>query len=198
MALATNDLAAVQMAGGMGLVALVDAVVMGVAAIAFMAYIQPLLTVIAIAPLPLLAVLTRLLSARLHHRFKIVQEQFSHLTEFARATIASIRLVKAYNQEHAQGERFNTLGETYIQSNLRVAVVHGTLYPLAGLISNLSLLLAIYFRRSSDHNAIHHGRGFCSLHQLPVLADLADDGPGLGGQPLPARPHVPGTDPRTC
>jgi len=90
-------------------------------------------------------VLTRFLSARLHHRFKIVQEQFSHLTEFARATIAAIRLVKAYNQEHAQTERFNTLGEAYIQSNLRVAVVHGTLYPLAGLISNMSLLLAITF-----------------------------------------------------
>lgn len=145
MALATNDLAAVQMAGGMGLVALVDAVVMGIAAIAFMAYIEPRLTIIAILPLPLLAVLTRFLSARLHHRFKIVQEQFSLLTEFARATIAAIRLVKAYNQEHAQTERFNTLGEAYIQSNLRVAVVHGTLYPLAGLISNLSLLLAITF-----------------------------------------------------
>jgi ATP-binding cassette subfamily B multidrug efflux pump len=145
MALATNDLAAVQMAGGMGLVALVDAVVMGLAAIAFMAYIQPLLTLIAISPLPLLAFLTRFLSARLHHRFKKVQEQFSHLTEFARATIASIRLVKAYNQEEAQSERFNALGETYVQNNLKVAVVHGTLYPLAGLISNVSLLLAIYF-----------------------------------------------------
>jgi len=145
MALATNDLAAVQLAGGMGLVALVDAVVMGLAAIAFMAYIQPILTLIAISPLPLLAFLTRFLSARLHHRFKRVQEQFSHLTEFARATIASIRLVKAYNQEEAQSDRFNALGETYVQNNLKVAVVHGTLYPLAGLISNLSLLLAIYF-----------------------------------------------------
>jgi ATP-binding cassette, subfamily B, multidrug efflux pump len=145
MALATNDLAAVQLAGGMGLVALVDAVVMGFAAIAFMAYIEPLLTMIAIAPLPLLAVLTRFLSARLHRRFKKVQEQFADLTEFARATIASIRLVKAYNQEQAQAERFNALGETYISSNLKVAVVHGTLYPLAGLIANVSLLLAIYF-----------------------------------------------------
>jgi ATP-binding cassette subfamily B protein len=118
---------------------------MGLAAIAFMAYIQPILTLIAISPLPLLAFLTRFLSARLHHRFKRVQEQFSHLTEFARATIASIRLVKAYNQEEAQSDRFNALGETYVQNNLKVAVVHGTLYPLAGLISNLSLLLAIYF-----------------------------------------------------
>ncbi|MCX5864391.1 MAG: ABC transporter ATP-binding protein [Deltaproteobacteria bacterium] len=96
MALATNDLAAVQLAGGMGLVACADAAIMGIAALACMAYINPHLTLIAVIPMPLLALLTRVLSARLHRRFLKVQEQFSHLTEFARSTITGIRLLKAF------------------------------------------------------------------------------------------------------
>ncbi|MHB1184793.1 MAG: ABC transporter ATP-binding protein [Desulfobulbia bacterium] len=145
MALATNDLAAVQLAGGMGVVACADAAIMGIAALACMAYISPQLTLIAVIPMPLLAVLTRVLSARLHRRFLKVQEQFSHLTEFARNTITNIRLLKAYTQEAPQAEVFGRLGRQYQQDNLRLARVHGTLFPISGLVGNTSLLLVIFF-----------------------------------------------------
>ncbi len=145
MALATNDLAAVQLAGGMGVVACADATIMGIAALACMAYISPQLTLIAVIPMPLLALLTKVLSARLHRRFLKVQEQFSHLTEFARSTITSIRLLKAYTQEAPQAEGFNRLGRQYQQDNIRLARVHGTLFPISGLVGNTSLLLAIFF-----------------------------------------------------
>jgi ATP-binding cassette subfamily B multidrug efflux pump len=145
MALATNDLSAVQLATGMGIVALFDAVFMGLAAFGFMLYIHPVLTLIAVAPMPFLAFLTRTLSFRLHGRFKKVQEQFSVLTEFVRSSISSIRLVKAYNQEEYQGERFARMGETYVKNNVRVAVIYGVLFPVSGFISNLSMLLVMIF-----------------------------------------------------
>lgn len=145
MALATNDLSSVQLAAGMGLVAFVDAVFMGLAAIAFMAYIDPKLTLIAIAPMPLLALLTRILSSRLHRRFRKVQEQFSSLTEFARSAFTNIRLIKAYNQERPHCEEFGRMGETYVRDNLRLAVVYGTLFPISGLVANTSMLLVLFF-----------------------------------------------------
>lgn len=145
MALATNDLSSVQMAMGMGLVAAVDALFMGLAAFVFMAVIDYRLTLIAVAPMPFLAILTRLLSARLHRRFRTVQEQFSTLTEFVRSTFQSIRLIKAYNQQNRQAERFNGLGETYVRNNLKLASIYGTLFPLSGLIGNVSLLLVLNF-----------------------------------------------------
>jgi ATP-binding cassette subfamily B multidrug efflux pump len=145
MALASNDLAAVQMACGMGLIAFADAVFMSVATLGFMIYIHPTLTLIAISPMPILVILTKLLSARLHLRFTKVQEQFSRLTEFARASLASIRLIKAYTQEASQTARFDRLGRTYIRHNLKLAVVQGTLFPVSGFIANTSLVLVIYF-----------------------------------------------------
>ncbi|OGQ94296.1 MAG: multidrug ABC transporter ATP-binding protein [Deltaproteobacteria bacterium RIFOXYD12_FULL_57_12] len=145
MALSSNDLAAVQLACGMGLVAFVDAVVMSTAALAFMAYIHPGLTLIAVVPMPFLALLTRFLSGRLHHRFRKVQEQFSLLTEFARNSLSAIRLLKAYSQEQSQVHRFDRLGRAYIRDNLRLALVQGTLFPVSGLVANISLLLVILF-----------------------------------------------------
>jgi len=145
MALATNDLSSVQLATGMGLVAFVDAAFMGVAAIAFMAYIHPWLTVIAIAPMPFLAIITRYLSARLHRRFKKVQEQFAELTEFVRSTFSGVRLIKAYNQEEGQSERFERASKTYIHDNLRLSFIYGALFPVSGLLANTSLLLVLVF-----------------------------------------------------
>jgi ATP-binding cassette, subfamily B, multidrug efflux pump len=145
MALATNDLSSVQLATGMGGVAFVDAVFMGLAAFGFMLYINPRLTFIALGPMPILAFLTRTLSSRLHGRFKKVQEQFSVLTEFVRSTLSSIRLVKAYNQEEHQTLRFAQMGETYVRNNLKLAIVHGTLFPISGFIANFSMLLVLVF-----------------------------------------------------
>ena len=145
MALATNDLAAVQLAGGMGLVAFSDALVLSLAALSFMAYIHPGLTLIAIIPMPLLALLTRFLSGRLHKYFKKVQEQFSSMTEFVRTSINSIRMIKAYTLEGSRVERFDALGREYVLANIRLAKVQGTLFPVSGLIANSSMLLVLFF-----------------------------------------------------
>jgi len=143
MALATNDLAAVQLAAGMGLIALIDAIIMTGAVLVFMIYINPTLTLIALSPLPILAVLTKMLSNRLHKRFSRVQETFSELTELARSTVNAMRLVKIYSREVDQTANFDRLGRQYIKYNMQVATIQGLLFPVSGLVANGSLLLVV-------------------------------------------------------
>lgn len=145
MAHSSNDLNAIQMACGMGMVAAVDAFVISIAAIGFMIHIHGHLTLLALLPMPFLALFTRILSAKLHQRFATVQEQFSSLTEFARSTLISIRLIKAYTTETFQSGRFDVLGQGYVQSNLRVAVIQGLIFPIATLVGNLGMLLVLWF-----------------------------------------------------
>jgi ATP-binding cassette subfamily B protein len=143
MAHSSNDLAAVQMACGMGMVAAADALVMSLATIAFMLHIHVQLTLLALLPMPFLAWFTRSLSARLHHRFSTVQEQFSLLTEFSRATVIATRLIKAYTMELFQAGRFDRLGRQYVRSNLGVAVIQGLITPIATLAGNLGMLMIL-------------------------------------------------------
>jgi ATP-binding cassette subfamily B multidrug efflux pump len=145
MAHAGNDLSAVQMACGMGLVAAVDSLVMSLAAIGFMIAIDPLLTLLALLPMPILALATRILSARLHKRFSRVQEQFGLLTEFSRSTLISVGLIKAYTMEDFQTERFGTLGKQYFVSNLEVAKIQGLISPLATMVGSMGMIMVLYF-----------------------------------------------------
>ncbi len=144
MAHATNDLAAVQMGFGMGLAAAADVTVMSSVAVLFMLGISPSLTLTAALPLPLLAISAWLLSRELHKRFERVQEQFGLLTEFARNTLISIRLIKSCTREEQQIEDFERIGQEYVRRNMRTAVMQGLLLPVAMLTGSLGTLLALH------------------------------------------------------
>ena len=145
MAHASNDLSVIQTAFGIGVVAAVDAFVMSLAALGFMLAIDVRLTLIVLLPMPILIFCTKKLSGMLHNRFNLVQEQFSQLTEFARASLVSIRLIKAYTLEDFQSRHFERLGKDYVRSNLRVARIQGLLSPTSTLVGSTGMLLLVYF-----------------------------------------------------
>lgn len=170
MAHGSNDLGAVQMACGMGMVAAADALILSIAAIGFMIHIHPMLTVMALLPMPILAVSTRLLSGKLHQRFNKVQEQFSLITEFARSALISAKLSKAYTLENVQSGIFDRLGKTYVNANIKVALVQGTLFPAATLIGNLGLLaILLYGGRLVIREAISMGDFVAFITYLQML-----------------------------
>jgi ATP-binding cassette subfamily B protein len=144
MAHATNDVLHVRMAVGMGMVALTDAVVLGLAAIGFMLYINVTLTLFALLPMPIIAVLARVLSGRMHHLYKEVQASFAQLTEVVRERFAGIRVVKAYNREEAEAQTLSKSSEDYLGKNLRLVRVTGFFFPGMMFFSNVSLAIVLY------------------------------------------------------
>jgi ATP-binding cassette subfamily B multidrug efflux pump len=143
MAHATNDIQAVQLATGMGLVALTDTLVLGTAAIGFMLYINATLTLIALLPMPFIALFARTISKTFHERFREVQASFSRLTERARENLAGIRAIKAYTQEEAEVSRFDQSGREYIAENLAMVRIGGLFSPMSLLFTNLSMALVL-------------------------------------------------------
>ena len=73
MAHATNDIQHIRMGVGMGMVALTDAIIMGAAAIGFMAYIHVQLTLYVLIPMPFIVMGTRFFSKKMHQRYQDVQ-----------------------------------------------------------------------------------------------------------------------------
>jgi ATP-binding cassette subfamily B multidrug efflux pump len=144
MAHATNDVLNVRMAVGMGMVALTDAVVLGLAAIGFMLYINVTLTVFALLPMPIIVVLARVLSRRMHSLYREVQACFAQLTEVVRERISGIRVVKAYNRENGEARRLADISRDYWRKNLRLVRVTGLFFPGMMFFSNLSLAVVLY------------------------------------------------------
>ena len=144
MARAINDVNAVRMATGMGMVALTDGVVMGAAAIGFMIYISPYLTLISLIPAPLIIYLSRILTRRMSTGYERVQNTFSDLTERVREAFAGIRVVKAYCREPWESRRVEEEGITYINENMQLAKTLGLFFPTMAIFTNLGLAIVIW------------------------------------------------------
>ncbi len=144
MAHATNDLNAVRMAGGIGIVAATDAVVLGLATIGFMLALNVRLTLMALIPMPIIALFTLRAGKLLHQRFERVQATFSDLTERVRESISGVRVVKAYAQEEHELERLAEVGRDYVQRNVQLVRVWGTFFPFITLLSSMSVVIIIF------------------------------------------------------
>ncbi len=144
MAHATNDIQHVRMAIGMGMVALTDAIVLGTAAICFMLYINKLLTLIVLIPMPLVVLGARFFSKKMHRLYGEVQKTFADLTEAVRERFAGIRIIKAYNRERDESLKLEAISSDYIDKNLRLVRITGSFFPMMLLFSNLSLAILLY------------------------------------------------------
>ena len=144
MARATNDIQQVRMATGMGMVALNDAIVLGAAAIGFMAYINVRLTLFVLIPMPFIVFGTRFFGRQMHRRYQDVQGSFADLTEGVRERLTGIRIVKAYGTETTEQHQIEQLSGEYVQHNLKLVTITGSFFPLMLLFSNTSLAIVIY------------------------------------------------------
>jgi ATP-binding cassette subfamily B protein len=144
MARAVNDIDAVRMAAGMGLVALTDGVVLGLATIGFMLYIDITLTLISLIPTPFIFYFTLITTRKMGREFKQVQQTFSELTESVREVLAGIRVIKVYNRQAWGYSRVKDKGETYISNNLDLARTLAMFFPIMTLFTNIGLAVVIW------------------------------------------------------
>jgi len=144
MARAVNDINGIRMATGMGLVALVDGTVLGIAAIGFMMSISIKLTLISLIPAPIIVLFTRILTRRMSEGFERAQKTFSDLTEQVREAFSGIRVIKAYNREVWESEKVAGEGRNYIDENMRLARTLALFFPMMAIFTNMGLAIVIW------------------------------------------------------
>ncbi|QUG41860.1 ATP-binding cassette domain-containing protein [Psychrobacillus sp. INOP01] len=146
MAHATNDLSAVQQTAGAGVLTLVDSLATGGFVIAAMAItINWKLTLIALLPLPLMAILTSYYGKLLHQRFRYAQEAFSNLNDKSQESISGVKVIKTFGQEKEDTEDFVQLSQEVVDKNVRVAKVDALFDPTISLIVGMCFFLSIVF-----------------------------------------------------
>ncbi|WP_026476169.1 ABC transporter ATP-binding protein [Alkaliphilus transvaalensis] len=144
MAHATNDINAVRMALGMGVVMMTDAVFITVVAITMMARTTDYrLTLLALIPLPILAVSIGRFGKVIHRRFKAVQEAISTLTDTVQENFSGIRVVKSFVQEEDEVKKFNEKNHNLFQKNMGLVKLYGLFHPFIQFVSALSFIIVV-------------------------------------------------------
>lgn len=146
MANATNDLNAVRMALGPGFLSAVDpAFLLTFALIMMVETVGWQLTLFAMLPMPVLAILVTYFGKIIHKRFGHVQAAFGDLSDNVQENFAGMRVVKSFVQEDAQIEKFTVQNRENFKANLSLIKVNGIYNPLIQYISMLSFLIAFAY-----------------------------------------------------
>jgi len=145
MARTTNDVEAVRMMVGPGIMHIANAAVSAVIAIAFMVYMSPKLTLYSLLPLPILSYAVNRLGMMVHKRFSKIQEYFSILTSRVQENLAGVRVVRAYNQEEPSIDDFAGHNKKYIELNESMIRVQAMFYPILFMLAGSVNLAVLYF-----------------------------------------------------
>ncbi len=144
MAHATNDIQAVRMAFGPGIVSAVDAVFLTTVTIYMMARtISWQLTLAALLPLPFMVGMGVGFGRVIHRRFLRVQEAFSMLTDRVQENFAGIRVIKGFARESSEDERFREVNELNVQRNMELVRIQALFRPLIGYCASLAMVIIL-------------------------------------------------------
>ncbi len=144
MARATNDLNAVRMLVGPGIMYTANTVVFTAGALAFMLSISPRLTIFAFAPLPIVSIVVQYFGSRIHERFERIQAMFSDISARAQENFSAARLIRAYVQEQAEIENFERDNTEYIGRSLKLVRLMGMLWPTLETLLGLAVVIVLW------------------------------------------------------
>ncbi len=143
MARMTNDLNAVRMLLGPGLMYSANTVFLTVFALVFMLRISPYLTLVALAPMPLASILVQYFGSRIHTRFERIQASFSDISAQAQENYSGVRLIRAFAREESQIGLFERLNREYIRRALRLVQLMGMLWPTLEFVLGISMIITL-------------------------------------------------------
>ena len=145
MSRATNDMNAVRLLLGPGIMYTVDVLLTFVVVLAVMSFTDWRLTCFVFLPIPLVSFTVSYFGRRIHDRFQRVQEKFSDISSLVQQSLGNVRIVRAYAREAEEVRRFEELNEQYMGQNFKLIRLWAKFYPLLELLVGLTYVIVLWY-----------------------------------------------------
>jgi ATP-binding cassette, subfamily B, multidrug efflux pump len=142
MSRATNDLNAVRMVLGPGIMYSGTTIVTMVLAIGVMVVLSPSLTLWVLLPVPVVAVAVRHFGKVIHELYEKIQAALASLSARVQENLSGVRVVRAYAQEEWERKSFDEPNREYVAKNVLLIRTWSMFMPsLSSLIGTTFLIV---------------------------------------------------------
>lgn len=146
MARATNDIRAVSVTVGFGMLTLVDSTIfLSVVFFAMGFLVSWKLTLAAVIPLPMIAIAMIFYGRAIHDRYSLAQDAFGDMNDQVLESVSGVRVIRAYVQERLDEKRFSDITEDVYRKNMAVARVDAFFEPTIRLFVGLSYIIGLTY-----------------------------------------------------
>jgi ATP-binding cassette subfamily B protein len=144
MARATNDLNAVRMMLGPGVMYWFETSLTFLLAIIIMTSVDWRLAILAVLPAPAVSFAVVYFGRRIHDRFERLQAMFSDISSRVQENLSGVRMIRAFVQEQAEMRRFEQINRAYIAQNIKLARMQSLFEPLLEALIGLTFLVVLW------------------------------------------------------
>ncbi|AHD07688.1 putative multidrug resistance ABC transporter ATP-binding/permease protein YheI [Paenibacillus larvae subsp. larvae DSM 25430] len=144
MARATNDLKAVSITAGFGILTLVDSTAFMIVILCTMGFaISWKLTFAALLPLPFIALAMKVYGKTIHERYTKAQDAFGDMNDQVLESVSGVRVIRAYVQEQEDRNRFRDITEDVYAKNASVARIDALFDPTIKVLVGISYMIGL-------------------------------------------------------
>jgi len=145
MSRAISDLAAVRMVVGGALMSAVNAIFAVALILPLMLQLDWRLTLLAMLPLPLVSLTTRIISKHVHEESTRVQEHFGTVANRVQESLAGVRVIRSYVQEDAELANFKSVNAELVRRNVRLIHLNSFFSPVVNFMVGLALVAGVWY-----------------------------------------------------
>jgi ATP-binding cassette subfamily B multidrug efflux pump len=141
----TSDVEQIRTFAGSGVVQLANAVVMLIGTTILLLYLDWQLALVALAIVPIIAVLLVRFVGRIRPLFREVQQTLGRLNTVLQEDLLGVRVIRAFAREDYETARYTSVNEELLEKNLTTVRVFSNNFPFVFLFANLGTLAIIWF-----------------------------------------------------
>lgn len=144
MAFMTNDIEAIRLTYAITIMMGMDTLIIGVmVVISMVTEIDLTLSVVAILPLLMVALVSRFMGNEIHKRFTIRQEAFAKVSDFVQERLSGIKVIKSFVREEQECRAFYEVNSESRTANIRETRIEAIMFPFMRMITGISIAIAI-------------------------------------------------------
>ena len=144
MSRATNDLNAVRMVLGPGIMYSATTIVTMIFAITVMIALSPSLTLWVLLPAPVVAVAVWFFGRTIHDLYEKIQAALATLTARVQENLSGVRIVRAYAQEEAEKKAFDEPNLEYVSRNIKLIRTWSMFMPSLQALIGVTFLIVLW------------------------------------------------------
>lgn len=140
-----NDIESVNDIFSDGLIPIIADLLSIIAVLAYMFWVDPVLTLICLAPFPFLILATYFFKESVNRSFIKVRNAVASLNAYVQEHITGMSLVQVFAAEKREQEKFREINRQHRNANIKAIFAYSVFFPVVELVSALSIGLLVWW-----------------------------------------------------
>ena len=142
---AVSDIESIASIFSQGLFMIISDLLKMIIVIVFMLVVNWKITAVVLSIMPIILIATRIFNRKMKVAFKEVRNEVANLNTFIQERLTGMKIVQLFNREKIELEKFKEINEKHNKAWLKNILYNSIFFPIADIISNISIGLVVYF-----------------------------------------------------